>query len=201
MSLCDRTGNMVAPWAAAGFPCVIVDTQHPPGVTAFAENVTAIGCDVREWIGYEGRFAPGIVFAFPPCTHLASSGARWFASKGLPPLIESLAMVEACRAIAESAGGPWMIENPVGRLSTCWRKPDYAFDPCDFGGYLDPAGDAYTKRTCLWTGRRFRDAGPAAGRPRRGVEDAPPPARPRPGEPSERDAERVCPRGVRREPE
>jgi hypothetical protein len=48
-----------------------------------------------------------------------------------------------------------MIENPVGRLSTCWRKPDYQFDPCDYGAYLDPPGDTYTKRTCLWTGAGF----------------------------------------------
>jgi len=29
------------------------------------------------------------------------------------------------------------------------------FDPCDYGGYLMPPGDAYTKRTCLWTGGGF----------------------------------------------
>lgn len=61
-----------------------------------------------------------------------------------------------------------MIENPVGRLSTAWRKPDHTFNPCDFGGYLEPAGDAYTKRTCLWTGGGFvmpepRPVAPTAG--------------------------------------
>lgn len=153
LSLCDRTGNMVAPWAEAGFPCVCVDIQHPPGATLLAPNVTAYGGDVLTWS--PGVERPGIVFAFPPCTHLAKSGARWFASKGLPPLIEALTLVERCRAIAEACGCPWMLENPSGRLSTCWRKPDYSFDPCDFGGYLDPAGDAYTKLTCLWTGGGF----------------------------------------------
>ena len=49
-----------------------------------------------------------------------------------------------------------MIENPVGTLSTHWRKPDAQFDPCDYAGYLDdPDADAYTKRTCLWTGGGF----------------------------------------------
>src|SRR5437660_6175840 len=48
-----------------------------------------------------------------------------------------------------------MIENPVSTVSTYWRKPDYSFDPCEYGGYLNPPGDAYTKKTCLWTGNGF----------------------------------------------
>jgi len=64
-------------------------------------------------------------------------------------------IVEACFRLCEWSGAPWMIENPVGALSTHWRKPDYRFDPCDFGGYLEPPGDAYTKRTCLWVGGGF----------------------------------------------
>ena len=48
-----------------------------------------------------------------------------------------------------------MIENPVSTISTYWRKPDHTFDPCDYGGYLESPGDAYTKKTCLWTGNGF----------------------------------------------
>ena len=48
-----------------------------------------------------------------------------------------------------------MIENPVGTLSTYWRRPDYTFDPCDYGGWINPPGNAWTKKTCLWTGRDF----------------------------------------------
>lgn len=155
LSLCDRTGNMVKPWAEAGFPCYIVDIQHPPGETPHAPNIIAIGADVLRWMPAFEYANPAVVFAFPPCTHLANSGARWFASKGIPKLIEALTLVERCREICESSGARWMIENPSGRLSTCWRKPDYTFDPCDYGGYLDPPGDAYTKRTCLWVGGGF----------------------------------------------
>ena len=42
-----------------------------------------------------------IAFAFPPCTHFAVSGARWFREKGLPALIEGLTLVEACRRILD----------------------------------------------------------------------------------------------------
>lgn len=55
-----------------------------------------------------------------------------------------------------SRPAPGFIENPVGRLATVWRPPDVAFDPCEFAGYLDPPGDLYTKRTCLWTFGGFR---------------------------------------------
>lgn len=156
LSLCDRTGNMVAPWVRAGHKAFIVDVQHVGTTTE--GNVTRVGADVRRWTPPE---RPDIVFAFPPCTHLAGSGARWWAAKGLRPLIEGLEIVEACRAICEASGAPWMIENPVGRLATIWRPADYLFDPCEYAGYLpDPDEDAYTKRTCLWIGGGFRIPAP-----------------------------------------
>ncbi|WP_193376983.1 hypothetical protein [Frigoriglobus tundricola] len=109
------------------------------------------------------RFCPPLdrrvvfVFAFPPCTHLAVSGARWFKDKGLNALADALHIVASCNRICEAGNAPFLIENPVSTLSTYWRKPDYSFDPCDYAGYLDdPAPEAYTKRTCLWVGGGFR---------------------------------------------
>lgn len=152
LSLCDWTGNMVRPWADAGYRCVIVDVQHPAGETVEG-NITRIGSDILDWLPPRANYA--IAFAFPPCTDLAVSGARHFRDKGLSALAGSLALVERCRRILEWTDAPWMLENPVGTLSTYWRKPDYIFDPCDYGLFLDPPGDAYTKRTCLWTGGGF----------------------------------------------
>ncbi len=88
-------------------------------------------------------------------TNLAVSGARWFRRKGLGGLSEAIDLVEACRRIAVWSEAPWMLENPVSTLSSYWRKPDYTFDLCEYGGYLDPPGDHYTKKTCLWTGNGF----------------------------------------------
>jgi hypothetical protein len=49
-----------------------------------------------------------------------------------------------------------MLENPVGTLSTYWRKPDFKFDPWEFSGYSsNPMSDWYTKRTCVWVGNGF----------------------------------------------
>ena len=157
LSLCDLTGNMVKPWADRGHSCMIVDLQHPEGVSALAPNITAIGANLREFKFNKSIYTPDIIFAFPPCTDLASSGARWFKDKGLKKFIQALELVNICLEIAEYYGCPYMIENPVGRLSS-WRKPDYMFDPCDYAGYLAPdqqLEDSYTKKTCLWTNDTF----------------------------------------------
>lgn len=68
LSLCDRTGNMVQPWAAAGFECFCVDTRHPGGEHR-QDRITFVGADLRDWLPPARRYA--IVFAFPPCTNLA----------------------------------------------------------------------------------------------------------------------------------
>ena len=151
LSLCDRTGNMVRPWAEAGFECICVDLQHE-GVRC-ESGITFIGADLLNWLPPPRRYA--IVFAFPPCTNVAVSGARWFREKGLGGLSEAVDLLEACRRICEWSEAPWMIENPVSTFSSYWREPDHTFDPCDYGGYLTPADDAYTKKTCLWTGNGF----------------------------------------------
>jgi hypothetical protein len=70
-------------------------------------------------------------------------------------LTDALDTFNGCLMAAAWSGAPYCVENPVGVLSTHVRKPDYDFDPCDYGGYLDPPGDAYTKRTHLWTGNGF----------------------------------------------
>jgi hypothetical protein len=153
LSLCDRTGNMVQPWAAAGFECFCVDTRHPQGERRDGA-ITWTGADLCAWLPPPRRYA--IVFAFPPCTALAVSGARWFRAKGIGGLTEALELVEACRRIADWSGAPWMIENPVSTLGSYWRKPDFTFHPHEFGGWQGGGHDDYAKRTCLWTGCGFR---------------------------------------------
>lgn len=150
LSLCDRTGVMVRPWAEAGFDCLTVDLQEPP------DTATRLGswivADVCDWLPPRRDYA--IVFAFPPCTNLAVSGARWFRDKGLAGLVDGLRVVDRCRRIAEWSGAPWMLENPVSTLSTYWREPDFRFDPWEYALWGD-GSEAYAKRTCLWTGGGF----------------------------------------------
>ena len=99
-----------------------------------------------------------------PSEHEDTARDEAWPKKGLPMLSDALEVFQACLVAGEWSGAPYMIENPVGALSSHHRKPDFLFDPCDFGGYLNPPGDAYRKRTCLWTGGGF------AMPPRRPVE-------------------------------
>lgn len=98
------------------------------------------------------EFLERVVFvaAFPPCTHLAVSGARWFKGKGLRKLADSINMFATASEFCEAAGAPYLIENPVSTISTYWRQPDHTFHPWHFNR-LD-SESSYTKKTCLWVG-------------------------------------------------
>lgn len=152
LSLCDYTGNMVRPWIEAGHECTIVDLQHQIG-TQSGGLLTRVGANIFEW---EPDGAYDVVFTFPPCTDLAVSGARHFATKGKARREAAMRLVHRCREIADSLTGCWFIENPVSVISSEWRPPDWTFHPYEYGGYLDPVGDRYTKKTCLWVGPGFR---------------------------------------------
>jgi hypothetical protein len=95
LSLCDRTGNMVRPWARAGYIALAVDVQHD-GVTVETVGdgaIVYIGADVRDYEAPTVNYAAG--FGFPPCTDLAVSGARWFEDKGLRTLADAIDLVGA----------------------------------------------------------------------------------------------------------
>lgn len=170
LSLFDVTGHMVEPWLDAGHTCIIVDAQHPPGWREDGRLVR-VGTMLWPFVCAEDQYAgprPDIIFSFPPCTSLASSGSRWWSSKQKAnPLFQDAAV--SCMLIAERLGNhfntPWMVENPVGAASRLWRKPDYWFHPWQYAG-LHPE-DNYTKKTGIWCGNGFRMPGhvPGEGKP------------------------------------
>jgi hypothetical protein len=77
--------------------------------------------------------------AFPPCTRLAVSGARWF--KLYPE--EQKQAIRFFMRFAECEIPLVAIENPIGIMSTKYRKPDQIIQPWQFG-------HGETKATCLW---------------------------------------------------
>jgi hypothetical protein len=81
------------------------------------------------------------VIAFPPCTHLAVSGARWFPEKRAAGLQQAAAAF--FMAFANADCPRVAIENPIGVMSTLYRKPDQVIQPYQFG-------HTETKATCLW---------------------------------------------------
>ena len=80
-----------------------------------------------------------MMIAFPPCTHLAVSGARWFKDKTQKQWDALMFVAYLMTAPIEKIA----IENPVGVISTRLRKPDQIIQPYYFG-------IAESKATCLW---------------------------------------------------
>lgn len=88
------------------------------------------------------KMACDMVLAFPPCTNLASSGARWFEEKRRDG--RQQAAIGFFLAFTALDHVPMVaIENPVGIMSGIYRPPDQIIQPWMFG-------DAAEKATCLW---------------------------------------------------
>lgn len=94
-------------------------------------------CDAMELL----KMQWDMILAFPPCTDLAVSGARYFAQKRADGRQQR--SVDFFMAFANADCPRIAIENPVGIMSTHYRKPDQIIQPWMFG-------HGETKATCLW---------------------------------------------------
>ena len=83
----------------------------------------------------------GAMIAFPPCTHLAVSGARWFPKKIADGRQQKA--IDFFMALVNAPIEKIAIENPIGIMSKRYRKPNQIIQPYQFG-------HGETKATCLW---------------------------------------------------
>lgn len=119
-------------------------------------NKTDLTLQNGEQAHVEGEW--DIMIGHPPCTYLAVSGAQWYYhpdDKDKPieerrphPRYPNRAQDREDGAnfflfLAGANVKRIAIENPVGIMSTRWRKPDQSIQPYMFG-------DPYSKNTCLW---------------------------------------------------
>jgi hypothetical protein len=126
---CEFSGRVRDAFTKLGieaWSCDLLDTEAPGN---------HYQCDIRDILdrGWD------LMIAHPPCTHLASSGARWFKYKQTEQQ-QAIAFVKLLMAapIPRIA-----IENPIGILSREIRKPEQIIQPWQFG-------HPETKATCLW---------------------------------------------------
>ena len=89
-----------------------------------------------------------MIIGFPPCTYLTVTGNRWFNVEkyGDKAIERHRLQGEAIKfflTIANADCNKIAIENPVGIMSTFWRKQDYIDNPYNHG-------DAFEKKTCFW---------------------------------------------------
>ena len=116
-----------------------------------AQGHDAISCDLlpTERVGphYQGNVFDiindgfDLMVAHPPCTDLAVSGAAWFAKKRADGSQQK--SIEFFMALANANIPKICIENPIGIMSTLWRKPSQIIQPWMFG-------HPESKATCLW---------------------------------------------------
>ena len=106
--------------------CDILPTEVPgPHYICPVENILD-----KDW---------DLMIAHPPCTHLAVSGARYFAQKQ----VQQAAALDFVRLLLNAPIPKIALENPVSIISSKIRKPDQIIQPYQFG-------HPEAKTTCLW---------------------------------------------------
>ncbi len=131
---CEYSGRVRRALRARGHRAVSCDI-----LPSLDDSPFHIQTDISRLLSLEWE----LVIAFPPCTHLAASGAKHWAAKredgrqqqGIDFFMQFTRLT--C---------PWAIENPVGIMSSVYRKPDQIIQPWMFG-------DEARKTTCLWLHR------------------------------------------------
>jgi hypothetical protein len=100
-------------------------------------------CDIREVLNRPWD----LVICHPPCTYLTCAGNKWFGPKyhdRFPDRLQQMQDAAAFFMLFTNLSATYVaIENPIGRMSSLWRKPDQIIQPWQFGH------DA-RKATCLW---------------------------------------------------
>lgn len=172
-SLFDGSGLMVEPWAKAGAKCFCFNSSkgnHGEYVARVDHpNINYVDIWIEgldqflDFIGSEKIPPADIIFGFPDCTLFAVSGEQH--ERNADDIQVALANAKLVEALGDFYNCPWMAENPVGKLSTLWRKPNAYFNPHEYGGYMTeedqpyhprmPLFDGYTKKTCIWHGNGF----------------------------------------------
>lgn len=89
-----------------------------------------------------------MIIAFPPCTYLSSAQSVWYnvdryGQKALDRKEEQSKAIEFFMLFANSKCEKVAIENPVGIISSRWRKPDQIIQPWQYGNEAQ-------KTTCIW---------------------------------------------------
>ena len=146
---CEESQEVCKAFRARGHEAYSCDIQecsgghpewHIQGDCLFIINgnssfITADG----KWHDLNNRW--DLIIAHPPCTDLAVSGARWFPEKQ-----KDFRQQKACVFFMQMALADCdriAIENPIGIMSSVYRKPDQIIQPWQFG-------HGETKATCLW---------------------------------------------------
>lgn len=141
VSLFDKSGLMLEPWARAGYRCVNVDWHNKPHVREFDSGgrMEWVCADVRDFP--LRSMMPDFISSFPDCTDLTRAGAKHWADKAdADPDFQrkAIELVNFTYEASLVSGAKFVMENPPGRLSTEWRPPHDIFSPHEYGKLCPP---------------------------------------------------------------
>lgn len=134
---CEFSGVVREAFRAKGHDAWSCDILPPEDDSPLHYQTDVIGL-IYDW-PYLTEGDWDLMIAHPPCTYLASSGARWWSKREE----EQDDAVDFVHSLITANIPKIAIENPIGRLSTAIRKPNQIIQPWQFG-------HGETKATCLW---------------------------------------------------
>lgn len=126
---------------ACEFSGIVRETFRAKGHDAYSIDLLPTETPGAHIQGYIQDFLNPVwdmMIAFPPCTYLACSGARWHSNS--PEQYNALAFVQM---LLNAPIPKIALENPVGAINSQLRKPNQIIQPWQFG-------HGETKKTCLW---------------------------------------------------
>lgn len=136
---CEFSGIVRDAFAAKGhdaWSCDILPTERP-GNHIQGDAIEAIYS--QDW---------DLLIGHPPCTYLTVTGNSWFnidkyGDKAVRRIFDRHEALGFVLKMYYSGVPKIAIENPIGYLSSAFRKPDQIIQPYYFG-------DTDSKSTCLW---------------------------------------------------
>jgi site-specific DNA-cytosine methylase len=137
---CEESGAVRDEFLALGHNAWSCDLQ-PTSSNIKDNHYTGDVRKILERVPHTRNVKWDLMIAFPPCTDLAVSGARWFKEKQADGRQQR--SIDFFLLHTQTDIPYWCIENPIGIMSTHYRKPDQIVQPWQFG-------HGETKATCLW---------------------------------------------------
>ena len=152
---CEESQTVCKAFRERGHEAYSCDIQEPSGghpewhICGDVLPLLNGNCEVTTMDGVKHRIEGkwDLIIAHPPCTYLTLAGNKWFkpefADRFPNRQKQRKEAVDFFMAIANADCDRIAIENPVGVISSQWRKPDQYIEPYMFG-------DPEKKKTGLW---------------------------------------------------
>lgn len=151
---CEESQRVCMAFRERGFEAYSCDIQEPSGghpeFHILGDAIEAVNGGIVTTMDVQthdvGKW--DLLIAHPPCTYLTVSGNRWFnkekyGEKAARRLEFREEAAEFFMSFVDADVCKIAIENPVGYMSTYYRKPDCIIQPYEFGHQA-------RKKTCLW---------------------------------------------------